>query len=241
MLFYVPDIQPHHRQFLLNEEESKHAVRVLRLVAGARIHLVDGAGGWYEAEIIDPHPKRTTLRILSVLEEYQKPSYRLHIAVAPTKNIERTEWFLEKATEVGIQEITPLVCERSERREIKPDRLNKVLVAAMKQSQKAYLPKLNPAVPLSRFFAEQAADPATKAIAHCADGNKPFLTQILKPQGEYLILIGPEGDFSPREIDQALALGYQPISLGNSRLRTETAALASCVEVALLQRLNLNS
>jgi len=236
-MFYVPDIQPHHRQFLLNEEESKHAIRVLRLVAGAKIHLVDGAGGWYEAEIIDPHPKRTALRILALVGEYQKPAYRLHIALAPTKNIERTEWFLEKATEVGIQEITPLLCERSERREIKPERLNKVLVAAMKQSLKAYLPKLNPAVPLAQFLDEQRTNPAAKAIAHCASGNKRFLSQILEPQGEYLILIGPEGDFSPREIDQALALGYQPTSLGNSRLRTETAALASCMEVALLQRM----
>lgn len=236
-LFYTPSIAPHFKEFLLTEEESKHAVRVLRLSQGDQVTLVDGIGGWYDAEILDPHPKRTTLRILRVAENYEKPAYSLHVAVAPTKNIDRFEWFLEKATEVGVQEITPIISARSERKEVKPDRLNKVLVAAMKQSLKAYLPKLHPAMSLQQFFDQtKEAKDVIKTIAHCADGQKQYLQAICQPQSKYLILIGPEGDFSDQEIEQALALGYQPVSLGNSRLRTETAALTSCLEISLLNR-----
>ena len=236
-LFYTPSIEPHHKEFLLTEEESKHAIRVLRLQAGDKVSLVDGIGGWYDAEILDPHPKRTTLTIQNVQQQYEKPAYNLHVAVAPTKNIDRFEWFLEKATEVGIQEITPIISAHSERKEVKLDRLNKVVVAAMKQSLKAYLPKINPAISLQQFFEQAAARPdVTKAMAHCADGQKQYIQDICQPQGNYLVLIGPEGDFSESEIEQALALGYHPVSLGNSRLRTETAALTSCVEIALLNR-----
>jgi|SRR5690606_16382529 len=235
-LFYTPDIRSSHPQFILAEEESKHAVRVLRLVSGDKVVLVDGVGGWYEAEIIDPHPKRTTLQILQVIEEYQRFAYHIHIAVAPTKNIDRIEWFLEKATEIGIQEFTPIIAEHSERKEVKVDRLKKIAIAAMKQSLKAYLPKINPAISLGQFLKEQENKSSAKVIAHCVDGEKSYLAQVLKPREDYLILIGPEGDFSEREIEQAQASGYTPISLGESRLRTETAALMSCVEVSLLNR-----
>src|SRR5690606_10614763 len=151
-LFFTPDIDPSLKNFVLSEEESKHAIRVLRMNSGDRLHLIDGRGGLYEAEVIDPHPKRTVLSILKVEEDFQQPRYHLHLAVGPTKNIDRIEWFLEKATEVGIQEITPIICEHSERKEVKLDRLNKVIVAAMKQSLKAYLPNLNPAISVTLWL-----------------------------------------------------------------------------------------
>ncbi|APU96494.1 16S rRNA (uracil(1498)-N(3))-methyltransferase [Sphingobacterium siyangense] len=235
-LFFTPDLNPSLENFILSEEESKHAIRVLRMDTGDRLHLIDGRGGLYEAQIIDPHPKRTVLTILTVEEEFQRPKYHLHIAVGPTKNIDRIEWFLEKATEVGIQEITPVICEHSERKEVKLDRLNKVVVAAMKQSLKAYLPKLNPAVSFKQFLREIPTEGVQKAIAHCVDAEKKYLNQVLEPAQHYIILIGPEGDFSEEEIDLALQMGFHPISLGEARLRTETAALAACMEVSLLNR-----
>lgn len=235
-LFFTPDLNPSLENFILSEEESKHAIRVLRMDTGDRLHLIDGRGGLYEAQIIDPHPKRTVLTILNVEEEFQRPKYHLHIAVGPTKNIDRIEWFLEKATEVGIQEITPVICEHSERKEVKLDRLNKVVVAAMKQSLKAYLPKLNPAVSFKQFLREIPTEGVQKAIAHCVDTEKKYLNQVLEPAQHYIILIGPEGDFSEEEIDLALQMGFHPISLGEARLRTETAALATCMEVSLLNR-----
>ncbi|WDF67849.1 16S rRNA (uracil(1498)-N(3))-methyltransferase [Sphingobacterium oryzagri] len=236
-LFYTPTLAAHHQQFVLTEEESKHAVRVLRLVAGDQVRLVDGVGGWYTAEIIDPHPKRTTLQILHVEQAYGQSDYHLHVAVAPTKNIDRIEWFLEKATEVGIHEITPIISEHSERKDVKLERLNKVVVSAMKQSLKAYLPRINESVTFSKFLKMQQENAAVvKCMAHCADGEKQYLNHICKPAGNYLILIGPEGDFSETEIAEALAQGFHPVSLGNSRLRTETAALSSCLEIALLNR-----
>ncbi|MCS4167835.1 Ribosomal RNA small subunit methyltransferase E [compost metagenome] len=235
-LFFTPDLNPSLENFILSEEESKHAIRVLRMDTGDRLHLIDGRGGLYEAQIIDPHPKRTVLTILNVAEDFQRPKYHLHIAVGPTKNIDRIEWFLEKATEVGIQEITPVICEHSERKEVKLDRLNKVVVAAMKQSLKAYLPKLNPAVSFKQFLREIPKEGVQKAIAHCVDAEKKYLNQVLEPDQHYIILIGPEGDFSEEEIDLALQMGFHPISLGEARLRTETAALAACMEVSLLNR-----
>lgn len=235
-LFFTPDLNPSLENFILSEEESKHAIRVLRMDTGDRLHLIDGRGGLYEAQIIDPHPKRTVITILNVEEEFQRPKYHLHIAVGPTKNIDRIEWFLEKATEVGIQEITPVICEHSERKEVKLDRLNKVVVAAMKQSLKAYLPKLNPAVSFKQFLREIPTEGVQKAIAHCVDAEKKYLNQVLEPDQHYIILIGPEGDFSEEEIDLALQMGFHPISLGEARLRTETAALAACMEVSLLNR-----
>ncbi|WP_282637118.1 16S rRNA (uracil(1498)-N(3))-methyltransferase [Sphingobacterium thalpophilum] len=235
-LFFTPDIDPSLKNFVLSEEESKHAIRVLRMNSGDRLHLIDGRGGLYEAEVIDPHPKRTVLSILKVEEDFQQPRYHLHLAVGPTKNIDRIEWFLEKATEVGIQEITPIICEHSERKEVKLDRLNKVIVAAMKQSLKAYLPKLNPAISFRQFLSRLPVEDVQKAIAHCVESDKKYLDQIFQPGQHYIVLIGPEGDFSVEEIELALQAGFQPISLGEARLRTETAALAACLEISLLNR-----
>lgn len=235
-LFYTPAINPQHPTFMLSEEESKHAIRVLRLTEGEKIHLIDGRGGLYETEIIDPHPKRTTLRVLSVKEDFGKISYEIHMAVAPTKNIDRIEWFLEKATEIGLTSYTPIICEHSERKDVKVERLEKVAIAAVKQSLKAYLPKINPAITFTKFIQESYAVDYTKGIAHCVDLEKKYITSTFKPNGKYLILIGPEGDFSEKEISQAIEAGFVPLSLGEARLRTETAALASVLEVSLLNR-----
>ena len=237
-LFYTADLKPDQSLFQLSEEESKHAVRVLRLNVGDQVQLVDGVGGFYEAEIADAHPKRTQLRILNYTAEFQKPNYHLHIAVAPTKNIDRIEWFLEKATEIGIQEITPIISEHSERKEVKTERLNKVIVSAMKQSLKAYMPLLNEAISLDAFLNKAGEDMGLKkAIAHCEeDAEKKYLNQEFERGQRYLILIGPEGDFSPSEIEKAISVGFIPVSLGEARLRTETAALYACTEIALLNR-----
>src|ERR1700749_1732311 len=169
-LFYTPDIEPKTSQYFLSEEESKHAVKVLRMAVGDKAQLIDGKGGLYEAEIMDAHPKRTILKINSVITEYGKRNHYLHIAIAPTKNIERLEWFLEKATEIGIDEISLIICQRSERKEAKVERLDKIITSAIKQSLKAYHPVLNEAKSFSNFLAKDLD--GQKFIAHCMPGNK---------------------------------------------------------------------
>lgn len=233
-LFYTPDIEPSHPQYFLSEEESKHAIRVLRLEAGDKVQLIDGRGGFYDAQIQDAHPKRTILNITSVTPNFNKRNHYLHIAVAPTKNIERLEWFLEKATEIGIDEISLIITQRSERKEVKVDRLNKIITAAIKQSLKAYHPVLNDAVKLNQLLM-QPFD-GQKFIAHCEAGEKFDLRKEITSNGRYLVLIGPEGDFSPAEIELALENDFKPITLGEARLRTETAALEACFEVNFINR-----
>lgn len=233
-LFYTPDINPLLPQYFLSEEESKHAVRVLRLAVGDEVTLVDGKGGLYKAEIKDAHPKRTILHINSVIVAFNKRNHYLHIAIAPTKNLDRVEWFLEKATEIGIDEISLIVCQRSERKEAKAERLDKIITSAIKQSIKAYHPVLSGPVNLSQFL-KQPFD-GQKFIAHCDEGEKVSLAQSLEKNGRYLILIGPEGDFTPAEINVASQNGYKAITLGGSRLRTETAALEACFEANFLNR-----
>lgn len=230
-LFYTPDISGDTYQ--LSEEESRHCIKVLRLNTGDKVHLIDGSGGFYTAGIINPHPKHTVLQILEHQQEFSKRNHYLHIAVAPTKNIDRFEWFLEKATEVGIDEITPLICDRSERKEVKTDRLNKIITSAIKQSIKAYHPRLNEPCSFKNFVTGPFGQ---KFIAHCMDDEKTALSDKIKKHGSYTIMIGPEGDFSPAEVDQAKLTGFMPITLGNSRLRTETAALQACFEVNYLNR-----
>jgi 16S rRNA (uracil1498-N3)-methyltransferase len=233
-LFYTPNIDPAHPKFFLTEEESKHAIRVLRLEVGSIVQLIDGRGGLYTAEISDAHPKRTILQIKNITSGYGKRNHYLHIAIAPTKNIERAEWFLEKATEIGIDEISLIICQRSERKEAKAERLNKIITAAIKQSLKAYHPVLNEPRTLNELLATPFD--GQKFIAHCEDTEKVDLSSVLDKQGRYLILIGPEGDFTRNEIDTALQNGYKAITLGDSRLRTETAALEACFEVNFLNR-----
>jgi 16S rRNA (uracil1498-N3)-methyltransferase len=231
-IFYTPDI--HSDAYILSEEESKHCIKVLRLDVGNLLYLVDGKGGFYDAVVEDPHPKRTKLKILSKLENFGKRNHYVHIAIAPTKNIERVEWFLEKATEIGIDEITPIICDRSERKEIKTERLNKVITSAIKQSIKAYHPVLNEAIRYSEFINKSSN--SQKFIAHCMDGAKATIKDQLILNSNYLIVIGPEGDFTYEELEAAVNNNFVPVSLGNSRLRTETAALEACFELNFLNR-----
>lgn len=229
-LFYVPG--PLNGSCTLSEEESKHCVRVLRLRQGDKVQLIDGQGGWHEGEIDDANAKACTVMISSSKHSHGKRPFALRMAVAPTKNIERFEWFLEKATELGIERITPVTCEHSERTILKPDRLTRVLVSSMKQSLRAYLPVLDPLTKFSDLIKEQWS--GQKFIAHCRANSKPLLKDVYTPGADAMVLIGPEGDFSDAEITMALRMGFKEVSLGPSRLRTETAALAACHTVNLL-------
>lgn len=233
-IFYTPDISGNN--YTLSEEESKHCIRVLRKEKGQMLTLVDGRGCWYEAEIVDPNPKRCLVEVRQSREEEQSRP-KLHIAIAPTKNNERTEWFLEKATEIGVAEVTLLLCEHSERRQINVERFEKVMISAMKQSLKATLPRLNNLTNFETFVKDCAA--ADRFIAHCYDGNKTHLYNNLKMGNDVVVLIGPEGDFSEEELKQALDFGFAGISLGDSRLRTETAGVVACEMVNLFWDVNV--
>lgn len=209
----------------LPEEEAAHCIRVLRMKEGDRIRLTDGKGCFYDAVISAVSGKRCMVHIERKEQQEQLWNGYLHIAVAPTKLMDRNEWFVEKAVEIGVDEITFLKTDHSERDVIKMERIEKIAVSAMKQSQKATLPVLNGMTPL-RSFIEQGFD-GDKYIAHCEPGSKVLLQDALTPGHNSLVLIGPEGDFSPAEIEMALKAGFKPISLGPSRLRTETAALVA--------------
>lgn len=232
-IFYTPDISG--TVYTLNEQESKHCVQVLRMQIGHSVLLVDGIGGLYEATISAISKKQVVLQIQSHTKEYGKSAFNLHIAIAPTKNIERIEWFAEKATEIGIHQISFLLCKRSERKIVKAERIEKVVTSAVKQSVKAYHPVVTDIIPFAEFI-QRFKDIDQKYIAHCAPSNKTTLKEALEPGKDCVILIGPEGDFSPEEIKLALDQGFRAISLGKSRLRTETAALAACFEANYLNQ-----
>lgn len=222
-VFYTPDIQTRPE---LPEEEAAHAVRVLRLQAGDEVTLTDGQGNFYRAEISTATPKRCLVNILETLPQAPLWQGHLHIALAPTKNMDRTEWFAEKATEIGIDELTFLNCRFSERKVIKTERIAKILVSAIKQSLKARLPRLNEMTDFSKFITQPFS--GQKFIAHCYEGEKVLLKDAVRRGEDALVLIGPEGDFSEEEVGKAIENGFIPISLGKSRLRTETAALVAC-------------
>ncbi len=224
MIFYAPNIES--SPYVLSEEESAHITRVMRLKVGDPIILVDGRGGYYDAVIVGLHPKRCEVEIKQMQQEYGKRPYRLHIAIAPTKNIDRFEWFVEKAVEIGIEEITPLLCIHSERKTINEERLQRIAVSAMKQSQKAYMPILHPVTRFDQFI--QQAKQGSRYIAYCLEGEKSSLSDLYKAGEDAVILIGPEGDFSVEEIEMALQSGFEGITLGNSRMRTETAGVVVC-------------
>jgi 16S rRNA (uracil1498-N3)-methyltransferase len=228
-LFYAPDINTIHE---LPEEEARHALRVLRLAEGDTIDLTDGKGCFYQAIIRSANPKHCLVDVIARQEQPPLWNFDLHLAVAPTKNIDRMEWLCEKATEIGINQLTFLNCRFSERRETKLPRLEKILVSAMKQSQKATLPKLTATTDFHTFI--QQPFPGRRFIAHCYEGEKATLKQTYRPTEAALILIGPEGDFSPEEVSAAIKRGFEPISLGKSRLRTETAALTALHTIHLL-------
>ncbi|MDR3194677.1 MAG: 16S rRNA (uracil(1498)-N(3))-methyltransferase [Tannerella sp.] len=230
-LFYAPQIALHP---VLPEEETAHALRVLRLNEGSEITLTDGNGFFYLATIVRARPKQCEVKVLKRWQAEPSRPYRVHIAVSPTKNADRMEWFAEKATEIGIHAITLLDCRFSERHEMKTARLQKLLVGAMKQSRQATLPVLTGMTPF-RAFAGQPFD-GRKFIAHCEKDEtcNPLLNRIYHAGENALILIGPEGDFSPEEIALAIRSGFTPVSLGANRLRTETAALAACHTIHVL-------
>ncbi len=234
-LFYAPDIVLPH--YTLSEEESKHCVRVLRLASGDELHLTDGRGNLYRCRVTDPNPKHCTVEAVETIAEYGKMPYGITLAVAPTKNIERFEWFLEKATEVGVTRLVPVECARSERRVIKYDRELRVITSAVKQSLKAYHPALDDMTPLRRLIA--APFEGSKFIAHCEENasERLYLASEIRKNENILILIGPEGDFSPEEINFALENGFRPVTLGTQRLRTETAAVTAAVMAAVVNGL----
>jgi 16S rRNA (uracil1498-N3)-methyltransferase len=234
-LFYTPSVSSANESFTLSEEESKHCIRVLRLVIGDKIVLIDGKGGWYNAVITDENPKRCVVKIVEVQQKTGHRTFCLHIAIAPTKNNDRMEWFIEKATEIGIDEVSLIECKNSERNVIKTERLEKVAVAAIKQSLKAYLPKINELVAFKKFIDSVTKFNGQKFIAHCNEAiSKVHLKTLYTKGEEALILIGPEGDFTPEEVKLALSNGFKEISLGSSRLRTETAALYCCTVINVL-------
>lgn len=229
-LFYNPAIKPETKQFFFDNTESKHIVKVLRKTEGDTLHITNGEGYLFTAEIVHANHKNCEVAILKA-EEQHKRHYYLHMVVAPTKMNDRYEWFLEKATEIGVDEITPIICDHSERKVVKEERFEKIIQSAMKQSLSCYLPKLNKAITFSDYMAQEHT--GLLFIAHCEDEEKYSLKRRAVIDHDVTILIGPEGDFSPEEIKTALDTGFLPVSLGESRLRTETAAIVAVHTVAL--------
>jgi 16S rRNA (uracil1498-N3)-methyltransferase len=229
-LFYTPELQGEF--YTLCEQESKHCIKVLRLQMGDEVRLSNGKGSLFRATLTNDDPRACEVRITEELKDFGKRHYQLHIAIAPTKNINRYEWFLEKATEIGIDEITPLICSRSERKVVRVDRLEKVITSAVKQSIKAFHPVLHEAQSFKAFLQNDLS--AQKYIAYVEEGEHPELSTLYTPGKDVIILIGPEGDFSPEEVKMALEQGYKTVSLGKSRYRTETAGIVACHTVSLL-------
>ncbi|MDD7886305.1 16S rRNA (uracil(1498)-N(3))-methyltransferase [Flavivirga sp. 57AJ16] len=233
-LFYNPDITESTTQFSFPKEESKHIVKVLRKNIGNTLYITNGLGWLFTAEITIPNINKCMATVVSKSLQPKK-DYHLHLAVAPTKMNDRYEWFLEKATEIGIDSITPIICDHSERKIIKPERFERILQSAMKQSLNCYLPKLNNAVSFKDFIKQDFN--GDLFIAHCEETDRTSLKEVLKAKQDMTILIGPEGDFSVKEIEQALQNNFTPVTLGATRLRTETAAIVACHSVAFINEL----
>ena len=232
IIFYCPDIRTNPE---MPDTESQHCARVLRMKEGDPLFITDGKGFFYRAQLLQANPKSC---VVSIEEEIPQPKgwdFNLHIAFAPTKKLDRMEWFVEKATEIGIDAFSPLKCRYSERKNINDTRLEKIMVSAMKQSQKSRLPQFDEMMKFDEFIKQPFA--GQKFIAHCYDSVKTPLTQICEKNTDTLILIGPEGDFSEEEVAKSIEYGFIPISLGESRLRTETAALVACHTVQLMNQL----
>jgi 16S rRNA (uracil1498-N3)-methyltransferase len=233
-LFYNPDIKENTSQIIFPKEESRHIIKVLRKSEGDILHITNGFGWLFIAKITVADIKNCVAIVTNT--EYQtKRSYQVHLAVAPTKMNDRYEWFLEKATEIGIDTITPVICDNSERKVIKTDRFEKILQSAMKQSLSCYMPKLNNAKAFSDFIADSFV--GQKFIAHCEETDKKSLKNEILPNQDITILIGPEGDFSVKEIEMAIHTNFIPVTLGNTRLRTETAAIVACHSVAFVNEI----
>lgn len=232
-LYYTTDITKENA--VLSEDESIHCIRILRHKVGDEIYFTDGNGGFYKSKITNAHPKRCELAIIHKKEK-EKRDYHLHIAIAPTKSIDRTEFFVEKSVEIGIDEITFLKCERSERKDVKIERIKKIAVSAMKQSKKAFLPVINPTVSFREFI--QQHNISEKYIACLDETHQKGLVDISKKEKEYLMLIGPEGDFSPTEVKSAIGEGFKSLSLGENILRTETAAIFACMYINTFRQIS---
>lgn len=222
-LFYTPDFELNEGEYYsLNKEESTHCIKVLRLREKDIICLTNGLGRFVFAEISDANPKNCSFVVTEVKEEYGKRDFRIHIAVAPTKNMNRMEWFLEKAVEMGVDKISFFIGEHSERTSIKRERLEKIMISALKQSLKAYMPELEENADYKELI---KSCESKKFIAYCKPEGRTSIKESYNKGEDVLILIGPEGDFSENEVELALNNGFQAITLGESRLRTETAAL----------------
>lgn len=231
-LFFNSDIESSTQQFTFDKTESRHIVRVLRKQQGDTVHITNGKGEIFTSEVQIANDKKCLVKIVQV-ESQKKPwDYYVHIAIAPTKLNDRFEWFLEKATEIGIDEITPIICDHSERKVLKKDRMEKIIHSAAKQSLKYHFPKLNEPITFKEFL--KSTFEGQLFIAHCEETDKKSLKKELKPNKNTTILIGPEGDFSPKEIELSLARNFIPVSLGLSRLRTETAGIAAVHSVAFI-------
>lgn len=228
--FYLSNISG--KTIQLSQEESRHCIKVLRLRKGDIVQLLNGKGSVFEAAIQIPDSRSCILELLKETKFPNSRSYHLTIAIAPTKNMDRFEWFVEKSTEIGIDRIIPLICQHAERKELKPERIEKILIAAMKQSGQTFLPELDKLT----FFKELISRPfdGDKLIAHCEPGDKKRLKESVTTGSNTMVLIGPEGDFDPTEIKLAIENGFIPVSMGESRLRTETAGLVACHTVCLV-------
>ena len=230
-LFYNSDISEQNNSFTFPKDESRHIVKVLRKKVGDTLYITNGKGFLFTAKITIADQKNCVVSI--EYSEFKKPTdYQLHLAVAPTKMNDRYEWFLEKATEIGITSITPIFCDHSERKNVKLDRFEKILQSAMKQSLHLYLPTLNQPISFKDYINQDFS--GDLFIAHCEETDKKSLKNEIKPNTEITILIGPEGDFSVNEIETAIKNKFIPVTLGNTRLRTETAAIVACHSVAFI-------
>ena len=230
-LFFCPGL---HRSMVdLPEDEAHHARSVLRLTIGARIGLVDGRGNVAEAEIAMLDKRHVSVSVLTQRSAATERKGRIHLAVAPTKQMERFEWMLEKCTEIGVDRITPLITERTERTKLRHDRLERVLIGAMKQSQRAWLPELNEMTSINDLIS--GGIPAQRCFGWC-EGERTPLASGYRANEDILLLIGPEGDFTPEESDLLIRHGFAPVSLGEARLRTETAAVTACAYMNMAQQ-----
>jgi 16S rRNA (uracil1498-N3)-methyltransferase len=228
-LFYNKDLTQDDTEIRFSRDESKHIVKVLRKSTGDILHITNGNGWLFSSEISIADMKNCIAKITS-REQQIKRGYSIHLAVAPTKLNERYEWFLEKATEIGVDTITPIICANSERKVIKAERYEKILQSAMKQSLRCYLPKLNQAVSFKEFVTQSFI--GQTCIAHCEKTNRKSFKRSLKLHQDITVLIGPEGDFNTKEIELAIQHNFSPVTLGETRLRTETAAIVACHSIA---------
>ena len=232
-VFYAPEIAGN--EYVLDENESGHCIRVLRMRAGTAVKLIDGKGTLYDAVISKADSRKCCLEITGVTSDFEKRGYRLHMAVSPLKNHERFEWFLEKSVEIGVDEITPLICDKTEKTGFRRERMNNIIISAMKQSLKATLPVLHEPCNFSEFIGRTHMN--TRLIAHCSPVHtRNRISDMYSAGQDALVLIGPEGDFSENEILAANAAGFAGVHLGQSRLRSETAGIAACCLVYLLNQ-----